>query len=221
MAGGVILMGIFGFFLSVPAAMVLHGVAQAVSNGSRIWLYRDHIRWSVLAPYSLGALIILGIFVAITFIPNKAIVFILIGAFPFIALCIPKSIDLDMERKPVALLCGLLVTTAQMLAGASGPVLDLFYVKSSLTRHEILGTKAITQTFGHILKLTYYSFLITAVEELSVFIFSAVVSAAIFGNWLGSLVVNKINDKTFKSAGRFVMLAIGSIYITKGVFELV
>ena len=214
-------MGIFGFFLSVPAAMVLHGVAQAVSNGSRIWLYRDHIRWSVLAPYSLGALIILGIFVAITFIPNKAIVFILIGAFPFIALCIPKSIDLDMERKPVALLCGLLVTTAQMLAGASGPVLDLFYVKSSLTRHEILGTKAITQTFGHILKLTYYSFLITAVEELSVFIFSAVVSAAIFGNWLGSLVVNKINDKTFKSAGRFVMLAIGSIYITKGVFELV
>jgi uncharacterized membrane protein YfcA len=221
MAGGMILMGIFGFFLSVPAAMVLHGVAQAVSNGSRIWLYRDHIRWSVLAPYSLGALIILGIFVAITFIPNKAIVFILIGAFPFIALCIPKSIDLDMERKPVALLCGLLVTTAQMLAGASGPVLDLFYVKSSLTRHEILGTKAITQTFGHILKLTYYSFLITAVEELSVFIFSAVVSAAIFGNWLGSLVVNKINDKTFKSAGRFVMLAIGSIYITKGVFELV
>jgi uncharacterized membrane protein YfcA len=221
MAGGMILMGIFGFFLSVPAAMVLHGVAQAVSNGSRIWLYRDHIRWSVLAPYSLGALIILGIFVAITFIPNKAIVFILIGAFPFIALCIPKSIDLDMERKPVALLCGLLVTTAQMLAGASGPVLDLFYVKSSLTRHEILGTKAITQTFGHILKLTYYSFLITAVEELSVFIFSAVVSAAIFGNWLGSLVVSKINDKTFKSAGRFVMLAIGSIYITKGVFELV
>jgi uncharacterized membrane protein YfcA len=221
MAGGMILMGIFGFFLSVPAAMVLHGVAQAVSNGSRIWLYRDHIRWSVLAPYSLGALIILGIFVAITFIPNKAIVFILIGAFPFIALCIPKSIDLDMERKPVALLCGLLVTTAQMLAGASGPVLDLFYVKSSFTRHEILGTKAITQTFGHILKLTYYSFLITAVEELSVFIFSAVVSAAIFGNWLGSLVVNKINDKTFKSAGRFVMLAIGSIYITKGVFELV
>jgi uncharacterized membrane protein YfcA len=221
MAGGMILMGIFGFFLSVPAAMVLHGVAQAVSNGSRIWLYRDHIRWSVLAPYSLGALIILGIFVAITFIPNKAIVFILIGAFPFIALCIPKSIDLDMERKPVALLCGLLVTTAQMLAGASGPVLDLFYVKSSLTRHEILGTKAITQTFGHILKLTYYSFLITAVEELSVFIFIAVVSAAIFGNWLGSLVVNKINDKTFKSAGRIVMLAIGSIYITKGIFELV
>ncbi len=220
MAGGMILMGVFGFFLSVPAAMVLHGVAQTVSNGSRIWLYREHIRWSVLIPYSVGALIILGLFIAVTFAPNKAIVFILIGAFPFMALCIPKSINLDMEKKPVAVLCGLLVTTAQMLAGASGPVLDLFYVKSSLTRHEILGTKAITQTFGHILKLSYYSFLITAVEELSVFIFVAVVTAAILGNWLGSLIVNRINDKTFKSAGRLVMLVIGAIYFGKGVFEL-
>ena len=214
-------MGIFGFFLSVPAAMVLHGVAQTVSNGSRIWLYRDHIRWTVLVPYCIGALIVLSLFIAVTFVPNKAIIFIMIGAFPFLALCIPKSINLDMERKPIAVLCGLLVTTAQMLAGASGPVLDLFYVKSGLTRHEILGTKAITQTFGHILKLSYYSFLITAVEEVSPIIFVAVVAAAITGNWFGSLVVNKINDKTFKSAGRLVMLVIGAIYIGKGVFELI
>ena len=69
-------------------------------------------------------------------------------------------------------------------------------------------------------KLSYYSFLITAVEELSVFIFVAVVTAAILGNWLGSLIVNRINDKTFKSAGRLVMLVIGAIYFGKGVFEL-
>ena len=36
MAGGMILMGVFGFFLSVPAAMVLHGIAQAFSNGSSV-----------------------------------------------------------------------------------------------------------------------------------------------------------------------------------------
>jgi len=31
-------MGIFGLFLSIPTAMVLNGIAQAVSNGSRILL---------------------------------------------------------------------------------------------------------------------------------------------------------------------------------------
>jgi len=220
MAGGMILMGIFGYFLSVPAAMVLHGVAQTVSNGSRIWLYRHHIRWSVLVPYSAGALIILGFFIAVTFIPNKAIVFILIGAFPFIALCVPKSINLDIENKFIAFTCGLLVTTAQMLAGASGPLLDLFYLKSKLTRHEILGTKAITQTFGHCLKLSYYSFLITAVEALSLSTFVAIVIAAILGNWLGSQIVNHINDTTFKSIGRLVILVIGAVYIGKGFSEL-
>jgi uncharacterized protein len=43
MAGGMILMGVFGFLLSVPAAMVLHGIAQTFSNGSRVWLYRRYI----------------------------------------------------------------------------------------------------------------------------------------------------------------------------------
>ncbi|MFT5929082.1 MAG: putative PurR-regulated permease PerM, partial [Candidatus Azotimanducaceae bacterium] len=60
MAGGMILMGIFGLFLSIPTAMVLHGIAQAVSNGSRIWLHRQHIRWGVLLPYALGSLVVLA-----------------------------------------------------------------------------------------------------------------------------------------------------------------
>ena len=70
MAGGMILMGVFGFLLSVPAAMVLHGVAQAFSNGSRVWLHRHHIRWSVLLPYTLGALVVLAIFSLTAFVPD-------------------------------------------------------------------------------------------------------------------------------------------------------
>ena len=55
--------------------------------------------------------------------------------FPLLALRLPASIDLDMEKKPVAFLSGLVVTTAQMLAGASGPVLDIFYVKSRTAKY--------------------------------------------------------------------------------------
>ena len=45
MAGGMILMGVFDFSLTVRAAMVLHSIAQAFSNGSRVWLYRYLIKW--------------------------------------------------------------------------------------------------------------------------------------------------------------------------------
>ncbi|MBD3647696.1 MAG: sulfite exporter TauE/SafE family protein, partial [Pseudomonadales bacterium] len=83
MAGGMILMGVFGFFLSVPAAMVLHGVAQAASNGSRIWLHRHHLKWHILPPYFLGALLVLGLFTLVSFVPAKGLLFLLLVSFPF------------------------------------------------------------------------------------------------------------------------------------------
>ena len=156
MAGGMILMGVFGFFLTVPAAMVLHGIAQAFSNGSRVWLYRHLIKWRVLVFYCIGALVVLAAFSIFRFVPDIGLVFILIGAFPFLALLLPDRIDLDMEKPRVSFSSGIVVTTAQMLAGASGPVLDIFYVQSAMSKEEILGTKAVTQTLGHILKLIYY-----------------------------------------------------------------
>ena len=222
MAGGMILMGVFGFLLSVPAAMVLHGIAQAFSNGSRVWLHRRHIRWTVLAPYTLGALLVLASFSVTEFVPDIGLVFILIGSFPLIALVLPTSISLDMQKGHVAFLSGLLVTTAQMLAGASGPVLDIFYVKSSLTRHEILGTKAVTQTLGHIIKLVYHSFLLGVVsEELPVWVFPCIIIAALAGNWMGKRLVERISDGQFKTVGRYIIVIIGFIYVGKGVYELI
>lgn len=221
MAGGMILMGVFGFLLSVPAAMVLHGIAQAFSNGSRVWFHRRHVRWNLLLPYSLGALIVLGVFSSIAFVPSIGLVFIIIGSFPVLALRLPRSVNLDMSRKPVAFLSGLIVTSAQMLAGASGPVLDIFYVKSSLTRREILGSKAVTQTLGHILKLVYYSFLMARVsQELPAWLFPAIIIAALGGNWIGKELIEKISDDQFKTAGRYIILVVGVIYIAKGIYEL-
>lgn len=213
-------MGVYGFFLSVPAAMVLHGVAQTASNGSRCWLYRKHIKWQVLWPYSVGAFLVLLLFLSVRFVPSSGLLFILIGSFPFLTFVLPTSIKLDMGKKPVAILCGVLVTGAQMLAGASGPVLDVFYVNSQLTRHEVMGTKAVTQTLGHIIKLFYYAFILASFDsELPLLIFPAVILAALTGNALGKLVVEKIDDAQFRTAGRYVIMVVGALYIGKGCLE--
>ena len=222
MAGGMILMGVFGFFLSVPAAMVLHGIAQAFSNGSRVWLYRRHIKWRVLGYYAIGAFAVLGLFATLTIVPSLGLVFLLIGCFPFLALVLPKSINLDMERGPVSFSSGVIVTTAQMLAGASGPVLDIFYVKSEMSKEAILGTKAVTQTLGHILKLIYYAMIMTFASDLiPAWVLPAVVAAAIIGNYCASLLVTRMSDSQFKQIGRYVIMVVGVIYIGKGVAELI
>ena len=222
MAGGMILMGVFGFFLSVPAAMVLHGIAQTFSNGSRVWLYRRHIKWCVLGYYSMGAFAVLGLFTTLAFVPSIGLVFLLIGCFPLLALILPTSINLDMTRGPVSLFSGIIVTTAQMLAGASGPVLDIFYVKSKMSKEGILGTKAVTQTLGHVLKLIYYAFMMAIASDLvPAWLIPAVVAAAIIGNYCASLLVTRLSDHQFKKIGRYVISLICVIYIGKGIAELI
>lgn len=219
MAGGMILMGVFGFFLSVPSAMVLHGVAQAFSNGSRIFLHWDHIRLSVLIPYTIGTILVFAAFTMIAFVPDKGLIFVLIGVFPFIALSLPKSIQLDVEKKPVAFLCGVAVSTAQMLAGASGPVLDIFYVNSKLNRHQVLATKAVTQTLSHVFKLVYYAFFVSMTVDVPLVVYPVVIVAAIAGNWLGKLIVDRMHDDHFRRIGRYVIMVIGVVYVSKGILE--
>jgi uncharacterized membrane protein YfcA len=200
--------------------MVLHGVTQTASNGSRIWLYRSHIRWLVLIPYAVGAFACLAIFAAFAFVPSKGLLFIIIGSFPFLAIRLPKSIELDMERKPVSMMCGFVVTLAQLLAGASGPILDIFYIQSRLTRFEILGTKAITQTLGHVIKLVYYAFFISIAVDIPPYVYPLVVAAAIAGNALGKLVLEQMSDAQFRTIGRRIIMVIGVFYVGKGIHEL-
>lgn len=175
----------------------------------------------MLAFYTIGALAMTAVFAVFTLVPSIGLVFILIGTFPFLALAVPKSINLDMENGPVAVLSGVLVTAAQLLAGASGPVLDIFYVQSEMTKEQILGTKAVTQTLGHILKLIYYgAVMAVASTALPLWVVPAVFAAAILGNYLGSLVVARMTDNQFKQIGRYVIMVIGVVCIGKGILEL-
>ena len=219
MAGGLILIGVMALFLSVPATMVLHGVAQTFSNGSRVWIYRHHIKWSVLLPYAIGAGLVLTTFILISYVPSTGLIFLMIGTFPFIALKIPQSINLDMQRKPVAFICGVIVTSAQMLAGVAGAILDVFYIKSNLTRQEILGTKAVTQTLGHIIKLGYYAAFVRS-SDLTIWVVTAVVVAALLGNYFASTLVMRMTDYQFKAAGKYLICVFGLMFLGKGLYEL-
>lgn len=90
-----------------------------------------------------------------------------------------------------------------------------------MTKEAILGTKAVTQTLGHILKLIYYgAVLLTASNELLGWLIPLAVGAAILGNYLASLIVKRISDAQFKRIDRMVIRVIGIIYVGKGVAEL-
>ena len=220
MAGGMILMAILVSTLSVAGAMIVHGVVQAVSNGSRAWFLRRHIQWRILPVYTLGAAAALGGFAALSLVPNAGVVLILVGAFPFAARWNARLSGLDVTRPATTLTCGFTVTVAQLLAGASGPLLDAFYLTTPLSRQEVVASKAITQTLGHLVKLVYYGLIIGVAEELPGWFFVLAAVLAVAGARSGVTLLHRWNDERFRVVSGRVILAIAAVCVARGAYEL-
>jgi uncharacterized protein len=221
MAGGMILMAILVAVLPVPAAMMLHGAVQALSNGSRtVFLWR-HVQWRILPPYVAGAALAVAAFAAVSLVPDTGLVLMLVGAMPFLARALPRAGALDMSSPLTAVLCGGVVTVAQLLAGASGPLLDMFYLNSKLTRHQVVASKAITQTLGHVLKLFYYGAVIGAAGALPLWLYLAAMATAVAGTRIGTRLLDRLADHAFRRVSGWVILTIGGACIAQGVRLLI
>lgn len=229
MAGGLILMAIYLALLSVPLAMMLHGVTQLASNGSRAFLLRGNFYWRGIGFYAIGAAVGIGILFAIGLTLDKAWASIALGLVPWAVFLIPKrdekrSFHPDFTKPAHAVGCGFLVTGAHLTAGVSGPLLDVFFVTPKLTRHQIVGTKALTQSAAHAVKIIYFTTLASETAsfgELPWLVYPVAIIAAFVGTALGRRVLDRIDDRSFLSWSRWLVLAIGTVSLVRGVMLLV
>lgn len=216
MAGGMILMAVLVSTLSVGAAMMLHGAVQAMANGSRSWFLREHIQWRILPGYAVGAILTLALFMSLTLVPDANLILIIVGLLPFLARGVPHLKGLDITHSPTALSCGVVVTAAQLFAGASGPLLDVFYLNSPLNRFQIIASKAFTQALGHLLKLFYYGLVIGVTDSVPAWLYGVAILTAVAGTRLGTRLLTHITDDRFRSVSGLVILAIAGICVLKG-----
>ena len=160
MAGGMLLIGFLLVLLPVPVAMVFHGVIQIAANGWRAWLWRHHVKWSVVLQFGAGAAASLIVFSFFNFVPDKALVLMVVGLTPFVALAVPQRIAPDIERGGQAFLAGVIGGAMQLVSGVTGPLLDIFYVRTGMTRQVNVATKAAAQVLGHLTKVAYFAVVI-------------------------------------------------------------
>ena len=223
MAGGMLLIGFLLMMLPVPVAMVFHGVIQIAANGWRAWLWRRHINWRVVAEFGLGSAFSLVVFSSIAFVPPKWAVLMAIGLTPFVALAVPLKMAPSIERKGQAFLAGAIGGALQLVAGVTGPILDIFYVRSGMTRQMNVSTKSCAQVMGHLTKVTYFGMMVANpagrdLQQWLVMAFAAVF--AVLGTSLSRGVLDKLSDKQFYYWTRRVILAIGAFYIAQGAWVM-
>jgi len=221
MAGGLVLMLILVQLFAVPAAMVLHGVTQFVSNGWRALLWRRWIDWRIVGLYTLGALPAIALPFAVAYVPDKATMLILLGLVPYAALALPEALKLDATRSSHAVLCGFLVAGTQLIAGVAGPLLDVFFVRSvTMDRRAVVATKATTQALSHTLKVGYYLSLAAAGTALDWDVYTAAIAAALIGTTLAGPILEKISNANFRKWTKVIVLIVGSISIAQGLWLL-
>ena len=224
MLGGLILMGVLASILPVAAAMVLHGLIQLTSNGYRAWLNRRDIDWSIVTTLFIGNVIAMSGLVFIAFSPDRITVLLALGLLPYIAWALPEKLALDVSKKPVGIFAGLVVVATNLLAGVGGPLLDVFFQRVALTRHQIVATKAVAQALGHISKIIFYGGLaVTASADdwPALWLLAAAMTASVIGTTLGKRVLDRMQDATFFAWTQRILLSVGAVLIARAVYLLV
>ncbi|WP_395670437.1 TSUP family transporter [Phenylobacterium sp.] len=219
MAGGLVLMGALAFVMPVSAAFVTHGILQFASNSWRAVLHRRHVRWGIVVGYAAGSLVAALAVSLVAATPSKPVLYLLLGLLPVTAWLPTRWINLDASRPAQGVLSGVCVTGVNLTAGVAGPLLDIFFVRTALGRHQIVATKAATQVFAHLSKVIVYGApLLTNGKTGGLpppWLFAIAIPLSLAGTLAGGRILDRMNDVDFRRWTRWLVTGVGVFYLAQ------
>jgi len=200
-AGGMVLLSAMLLFLEPLFAIPLHAAVQLVSNGSRSYIQRAHIDWSIVWRFALPLLptSIIGLWILQALSPPMARA--LIGAFVLLATWSPALLllgthpeSISREKRFFAL--GTVVGAVNVTVGATGPLIAPFFLNLGLSRHAIVGTKAACQALSHIVKILVFGVVGFAFASYALPLLLLCL-AVVAGTWVGSQILERVSERAF------------------------
>ena len=219
MAGGMILLGVLLNYFDVATGMILFSIIQLFANGWRAVQWRSYVLWPIFGGYLLGALISFTFMWTLAFVPDKGMVYLALGLIPFLVEALPVTIRPNIERRGVPFFTGIATTVIQILAGVGGLFLDIFFQKSKLDRKTTNATKAVTQSFSHVVRACYFGSL-SGISDISPFGLLPAILLAIGGTSLAPFVIERMTDHGYRQWTRAIIFAISIVYLVRGAWLL-
>jgi uncharacterized membrane protein YfcA len=217
MAGGMILLGVLLNYFDVATAMILFSIIQLFANGWRVVQWRRYVLWPIFGWYVVGAAIAFACMWAIALVPDKATVYLALGLMPFAVEALPAAMRPNIEWKGVPFVTGVAATVVQVLAGVGGLFLDIFFQKSMLDRKTTNATKAVAQTFSHVVRVVYFGSL-SGVGDLPLWETGPAILLAIAGTSLAPFIIERMTDHGFRQWSRAIIFAISTVYLVRAVW---
>src|SRR5262249_27226796 len=127
------------------------------------------------------------------------------------------SLRPNIERRGVPFFTGMITTVIQILAGVGGLFLDIFFQKSMLDRKTTNATKAVAQTFSHVVRVGHFGSL-AGVGDPPLRAIMPAVLLAIAGTSLAPFVIERMTDHGFRQWTRAIIFAISVVYLARALW---
>jgi uncharacterized membrane protein YfcA len=114
------------------------------------------------------------------------------------------------------MLYGVICMSLMLLTGATGPLLDTFFLGGKLDRRAIVASKATCMVFSHSVKLVYFGGLIDQTGSVDPVMAVLAIAASMAGTSLAARVLDALTDLQFRVWANRIITAICSYYVMYG-----
>lgn len=216
LGGGTILIGVlYALGLTPTVAVPLFAAVQFVSNLSRTVAYFRHVEWRAAGWFLLTAAptpFLVAPFVASA---SVDVVRLLLAALILVSLAPTRDGGEPMAQRPALLLAGFLNGSIGMFVGATGLFVGRLFLRPEWRKETVVGTLAMTQSLGHLLRVAGYAAAGFVVSEHAELLLPLVV-AVIAGTFAGRALHDRLDESRFRRLFKAILVTLSLKLIYDG-----
>ena len=213
--GALILVPVLTFYLGAQAAAPVLSLGNTINRPVRLLLFWEYIDWSVAKYYIPGGIAgaLLGAYLFAT-ISVEALQ-IVIGLFLISTVFqydFGRSERSFAVRRVYFLPLGFAVSIFSAIVGATGPVLNPFYLNYGLEKERMIATKTVNSFLVGLTKIGSYTFFGALTGRL--WLYGIVIGvAAGLASYVGKQLLGQISSKTFRVLVIALMVISGFVMV--------
>ena len=220
LGGGTILIGVlYALGLAPTVAVPLFAAVQFVSNLSRTLAYFRHVEWRAAGWFLLFAAptpFLVAPFVAAI---NVNVILLLLAGLILASLLPTPGGQEPLKPVPAFVLAGFLNGSIGMFVGATGLFVGRLFLRPEWKKETVIGTLALTQTLGHLMRVLGYASVGFAVSQRLELLLPLVV-AVIAGTFAGRCLNQRLPEAGFRTLFKAILIVLSLKLIYDGVTGL-
>ena len=202
LGGGTILIGIL-YALGLPptTAVPLFAAVQVVSNASRTVAYVKDVEWHAAGWFLLACVPASFLVAPLVERADADVVRLVLAGLILVSLLPSRDSGNPLSARASFLFAGLLNGAPGMFIGATGLFVGRLFLRAEWKKETVIGTMALTQTLGHLLRVVAYGavgFTVVSQLDLLLPLVVAVILGTAVGRWLNTRVSEAAFRKLFK-----------------------